>query len=67
MEAGVRRLSARCCTPGTRAAYLEDEDTRAVFELLMLLDQLCIKEKIVSPSGGQYLMRPRPHDEIQQM
>ena len=50
--------------PGTRVAYLENEDTRAVFELLMLLDQLCIKEKIVSPSGGQYLMRPKPHDEI---
>ena len=53
--------------PGTRAAYLEDEDTRAVFELLMLLDQLCIEGKIVSPSGGQYLMRPRPHDEIKQI
>ena len=51
--------------PGTRMAYLENEDVRAVFELLMLLDQLCIKEKIVSPSGGQYLMRPRPHNEIQ--
>jgi SAM-dependent methyltransferase len=51
--------------PGTRAAYLEDEDTKAVFELLMLLDQLCIEGKIVSPSAGQYLRRPRPHDEIQ--
>jgi len=51
--------------PGTRVAYLENEDARAVFELLMLLDQLCIKEKIVSPSGGQYLMRPRRHNEIQ--
>jgi len=50
--------------PGTRVAYLENEDAKAVFELLMLLDQLCIKEKIVSPSGGQYLMRPKPHDEI---
>ena len=53
--------------PGTRVAYLEDENTKAVFELLMLLDQLCIKEKIVSPSGGQYLMRPRPYSEIQQV
>ena len=51
--------------PGTRVAYLENENTRAVFELLMLLDQLCIKENIVSPSGGQYLMRPRPDGEIQ--
>jgi SAM-dependent methyltransferase len=45
--------------PGTRAAYLENEDTKALFEVLMLLDDLCIKEKIVQPTGGQYLMRPR--------
>ena len=50
--------------PGTRVAYLENENTKAVFELLMLLDQLCTKENIVSPTGGQYLMRPRPHNEI---
>ena len=49
--------------PGTRAAYLENEDTKALFEVLMLLDDLCIKEKIVQPTGGQYLMRPRfPND-----
>lgn len=52
--------------PGTRMAYLENEDARAVFELLILLDQLCIKERIVSPSGGQYLMRPRPLEDIQE-
>ena len=45
--------------PGTRAAYLENEDTKALFESLMLLDQLCIEEGIVQPTGGQYLMRPR--------
>jgi SAM-dependent methyltransferase len=50
---------------GTRTAYLENEDTKALFEILMLLDHLCIEEKIVQPSGGQYLMRPRPPDEIQ--
>jgi SAM-dependent methyltransferase len=44
---------------GTRAAYLENEDTKALFEILMLLDHLCIEEKIVQPAGGQYLMRPR--------
>jgi SAM-dependent methyltransferase len=44
---------------GTRAAYLEDENTRALFEILMLLDHLCIEEKIVRPAGGQYLMRPK--------
>jgi SAM-dependent methyltransferase len=50
--------------PGTRAAYLENEDTRALFEVLMLLDHLCIEEKIVAPTSGQYLMRPRPVNEI---
>ncbi len=51
---------------GTRAAYLENEDTKALFEILMLLDDLCIKEEIVRPSGGQYLLRPKPPNEIQE-
>jgi SAM-dependent methyltransferase len=50
--------------PGTRVAYLENEDTKGLFEILMLLDQLCIEEGIVQPTGGQYLMRPRPLGEI---
>lgn len=49
---------------GTRAAYLENEDTKALFEILILLDQLCIEEEIVQPRGGQYLMRPRAANEI---
>jgi SAM-dependent methyltransferase len=49
----------RVAPPGTRAAYLENEDTKALFEILMLLDRLCLEEKIVQPTGGQYLMRPR--------
>lgn len=48
---------------GTRAAYLQNEDTKALFEILMLLDRLCIDEKIVEPRGGQYLMRPKPLNE----
>ena len=49
---------------GTRAAYLENEDTKALLEILMLLDRLCIEEKIVEPTGGQYLMRPRSVNDI---
>jgi 2-polyprenyl-3-methyl-5-hydroxy-6-metoxy-1,4-benzoquinol methylase len=45
--------------PGTRMAFTENADTKALFELLMLLDQLCVEEGIVRPAGGQYLMRPR--------
>ena len=50
--------------PGTRAAYTENEDTKALFEILLLLDHLCIEEEIVHPTGGQYLMRPRTLHEI---
>jgi len=50
----------------TRAAYLENKDTKALFEILMLLDDLCIKEEIVRPSGGQYLLCPKPPNEIQE-
>jgi hypothetical protein len=31
--------------PGTRAAYLENEDTRALIEVLMLLDDLCFEQE----------------------
>ena len=57
----------RVAPPGTRAAYLENEDTKALFEILMLLDRLCIEEKIVQPTGGQYLMRPRAANGIPAM
>jgi len=50
--------------PGTRVAYVENDDTRPLFELLLLLDNLCIEERIVTPTGGQYLMRPRTANEI---
>lgn len=53
--------------PGTRAAYIENDDTKALFELLLLLDHLCIEEKIVQPTGGRYPMRPRPVNEIPAM
>jgi 2-polyprenyl-3-methyl-5-hydroxy-6-metoxy-1,4-benzoquinol methylase len=48
--------------PGTRAAYMETEDTKTLFEVLILLDDLCTKEGIAKPIGGQYLMRPRAND-----
>jgi SAM-dependent methyltransferase len=54
----------RVAPPGTRAAYLENEDTKALFEILMLLDHLCIEEEIVEPTGGQYLMCPRAVDDV---
>lgn len=44
---------------GTRAAFAENDDTKALFEVLILLDHLCIEEGILKHIGGQYLMRPR--------
>ena len=44
---------------GTRASYLGNEDTKALFEALILLDPLCVDEGITKPTGGQYLMRPK--------
>ncbi|MGI8889160.1 MAG: class I SAM-dependent methyltransferase [Chthoniobacterales bacterium] len=45
--------------PGTRGAYVENKDTRALFEVLLLFDNLCVREGIIKPVGGQYLMKPR--------
>jgi hypothetical protein len=48
--------------PGTRAAYMEIEDTKTLFEVLIFLDDLCIKEEIAKLTRGQYLMRLRAND-----
>ena len=45
--------------PGTRIGYTENEDTKALFETLVLLDEICIAHGILRPTGGQYLMKPR--------
>jgi 2-polyprenyl-3-methyl-5-hydroxy-6-metoxy-1,4-benzoquinol methylase len=45
---------------GTRAAYVETEEGRALFEIILLLDQLCLKHGILSPTAGQYVMAPKP-------
>jgi SAM-dependent methyltransferase len=44
---------------GTRAAYAETEEGRALFELIMLIDQICIQQGILSPTNGQYVMAPK--------
>ena len=46
--------------PGTRIGFNENEDTRGLYETLVLLDELCIAKGILRPTGGQYLMKPRP-------
>jgi SAM-dependent methyltransferase len=44
---------------GTRAAYAETEEGRALFEVIMLIDQLCLKHGILSATAGQYVMVPK--------
>lgn len=44
---------------GAKTAYLENDDTRALYEVLHYLDQLLITEGILEPSGVQCLLRPK--------
>ena len=52
MENGIYLLLDLVAPPGTRAAYIEIEDTKTLFEVLIFLDDLCIKEEIAKPTGG---------------
>ena len=63
-RSSLTRFYGLLCPRELAGAYLENEDTKALLEVLMLLDQLCIEEKIVQPRGGQYLMRPKAVSEI---
>jgi len=45
--------------PGTRSSYVQNEDTKIVMELLQYMDQLCLREGLIKPSGGQYLLKPK--------
>ncbi len=47
------------CPVGARQNYVESEDGRVLFEVLMLLDRLLIEHKVLPPVGAQYVMRKR--------
>jgi 2-polyprenyl-3-methyl-5-hydroxy-6-metoxy-1,4-benzoquinol methylase len=49
--------------PGTRSAFAESEDGRALFELLYFIDNFCLKNSVLSPVGGLYVLTPKanPH------
>jgi hypothetical protein len=49
MEVGVQCVLA--------SPYVENDATKALSEVLLLLDHVCIQEKILKRAGGQYLMR----------
>ena len=42
---------------GSRRGYLRDENTRAVFELLLLLDRALLEGGVLAPVEGRYLLR----------
>lgn len=44
---------------GARSDYLENEDTKSMFELLYYLDDLLIREGVLEPTGIQCLLRPK--------
>ena len=52
-------LMARVVIKGTRRNYLKDENTRALFEVLVYLDRLLIETGVLPPMSGQYLLRKR--------
>jgi SAM-dependent methyltransferase len=42
--------------PGTRAAYTESDDARALFENIFSLDEILLETGILSPVAGQYVL-----------
>jgi 2-polyprenyl-3-methyl-5-hydroxy-6-metoxy-1,4-benzoquinol methylase len=44
---------------GARNDYLENEDTKSIFELLYYFDQILVQEGILEPAGTQCLLGPK--------
>lgn len=44
---------------GAKSDYVENEDTRALYEMLFYLDETLIREGILEPAGIQCLLRPK--------
>jgi SAM-dependent methyltransferase len=50
--------------PGHRSAYVENEDTEALYQVIACVDQFLQRQGVLTPTGGQYLLRHRrPHSE----
>jgi SAM-dependent methyltransferase len=50
----------RIVPTGSRRAYLRNEHTRAIFELLFLLDKALLEGGLLPPVEGRYLLRRKP-------
>ena len=44
---------------GARVEYLQNEESRAIFELLFLMDRMLVDQGILTPTAGQYLLKPK--------
>ena len=44
---------------GAKLEYLENEESRAIFELLFFIDRMLVSKGILPPTGGQYLLKPK--------
>lgn len=49
----------RVIPSGTRSAYLTDENTRALFQLVLLLDRALLEGGLLAPLQGSYLLRKK--------
>ncbi|MGF1494316.1 MAG: class I SAM-dependent methyltransferase [Microcoleaceae cyanobacterium] len=52
------------CPVGTRNNFLENEEGRSIFEILLFFDKLLIDEGILPPSGAQYLLKPKSPSKV---
>jgi len=50
--------------PGVLESYLKNEDTKALFELLLFVDQLLLKHDVLPPVRAQIIFRPKPRDQV---
>jgi len=50
--------------PGVLESYLENEDTKAMHELLLYFDGLLIKHNVLPPTGVQYVLTAKPRDQV---
>lgn len=49
---------------GVMESYTESEDTRALYDILMYIDELLVKEEVLPPTGVQLVLKPKSKDTI---
>lgn len=49
---------------GVMESYTESEDTRALYNVLMYIDELLVKEKVLPPTGVQLVLKPKKKSNV---